>query len=103
MNQPDNFEILPGMTGQARGKGRSAMVEKGLVQIPGEAIAEEAGKQYVWVIDENTLTVSRTAIKPTESNQLGMLVRGLKTGQLIATAGAHTLTEGQKIKLTEER
>jgi len=103
MKQPNDFQILPGMTGQASGKGRSSTLEEGVVQIPGEAIFEEAGKQYVWVIDESASTVSRTAIEPKESNRLGMLVQGLEKGQLIATAGAQTLTEGLKVRLNEER
>ncbi len=103
MKQPPTCQILPGMTGQASGTGRASTLAKGVVQIPGTAIVEEAGQHYVWIVDEDTLTVSRKTVESKESNRLGMLVQGLKKGQLIVTAGAHNLSEGQKIRLSEER
>ena len=102
MNQPDTFTILPGMTGQATGQGRASTVEAGVSQIPGEAIYEEAGGKYVWVVDENALSVHRVEVVPQEANRLGMLVQGLEVGQLVVTAGVHNLTEGQIIRLLEE-
>jgi RND family efflux transporter MFP subunit len=100
MKQPDDFKILPGMTGQATGSGRASTTVEGTVQVPGEAIVEEAGKHYVWVVQEETMTVARQDIVPKESNQLGMLVQGLEKGQLVVTAGAHNLSKGQKIRLS---
>lgn len=102
IKQPEGFTILPGMTGQSTGKGRASTIAAGVSQIPGEAILEEAGKKFVWVIDESSMRVKRTDITPKEVNRLGMLVQGLDVGQLIVTAGVHNLSEGQKIRLLEE-
>lgn len=103
MNQPETFTILPGMTGQATGQGRASTLEAGVTQVPGEAIFEEADAKFVWVVDENSMRVSRVEIIPKESNRLGMLVQGLEVGQLVVTAGVHNLTEGQTIRLLEEK
>ena len=103
INQPESFTILPGMTGQATGKGRASTVAAGVTQIPGEAAFEEAGKTFVWVVDEASLTVNRVEIIPKEVNRLGMLVQGLDVGQQVVTAGVHNLSEGQHIRLLEEK
>jgi RND family efflux transporter MFP subunit len=103
INQPGEFTILPGMTGQATGKGRASTVEVGVTQIPGEAAFEEAGKTFVWIVDESSMTVTRAEIVPKEANRLGMLVQGLNVGQQIVTAGVHNLSEGQPVRLLEEK
>ena len=103
MKQPETFKILPGMTGQATGGARTSTTAEGTVQIPGEAIVEEAGTHYVWVVDETSMTVKRTAVVPVKANSMGMLVQGLEKGQRVVSAGAHNLAEGQKIRLTEEK
>ena len=48
------------------------------------------------------MTVARKAVTPEESNRLGMLVNGLQSGDLLVTAGAHNLSEGQKIKANQD-
>jgi RND family efflux transporter MFP subunit len=103
IDQPSDFTILPGMTGQATGKGRASSVEAGVAQIPGEAAFEEAGKTFVWIVDESSMTVLRAEITPKEVNRLGMLVQGLNVGQQIVTAGVHNLSEGQPVRLLEEK
>ena len=102
MKQPKDFTILPGMTGQATGKGGNGPAEAGVFQVPGTAIIEEAGKQFVWVVDEQSMTVARKPITPKGSNRLGMLIHGLEKGQLLVTAGVHNLSEGQKIKVNNK-
>jgi RND family efflux transporter MFP subunit len=99
MKQPKDFTILPGMTGQATGKGGNGPTEVGVFQVPGSAIIEEAGKQFVWVVNEKSMTVTRKPITPKGSNRLGMLIHGLEKGQLLVTAGVHNLNEGQTIKV----
>ena len=102
MKQPKDFQILPGMTGQATGKGEAAVSAAGVFQIPGAAVVEEDGKHFVWIVDEASMTVARKAVTPEESNRLGMLVNGLQSGDLLVTAGAHNLSEGQKIKANQD-
>ena len=57
-------------------------------------------KSYVWIIDESTMTVKRHEITPGKLTGRGLNVKGLQTEQWIATAGANTLSEGQKVKFS---
>ena len=63
---------------------------------------EESQQSYVWVVDEETLTVRRTPVEPVRTSARGVEVRGLQGGQRIATAGVRTLREGQQVRLAAE-
>jgi multidrug efflux pump subunit AcrA (membrane-fusion protein) len=102
MKQPEDFMILPGMTGQATGDGEAGDSKAGVFQVPGSALIDDKDVQSVWVVDESSMTVARKTITPVESNRLGMLVQGLESGELIVTAGVHNLSEGQEIKVNQE-
>jgi multidrug efflux pump subunit AcrA (membrane-fusion protein) len=103
MDQPDGFKVLPGMAG------RTTLVEGQLpgqvgqeIEVPVSAIfsPDETGKTYVWVIDEETITVQRREVKTDMLTDRGVkITEGLKPGELIATAGVHYLREGQQVKI----
>jgi len=105
MQQPETFMILPGMAGKAKGdQAATAKVaaEVGMVgiEIPISAIfADEGGKSFVWVIDEQTKKVSRKEVHIVNLTQQGALVTGLEKGLWIVTAGANTLVEGQQVRI----
>ncbi len=107
MDQPDDFTILPGMAGRARGRPSAEMqAERGGVglEVPVSAVfsPETEDGSFVWVIDENALTVSLRKVSTGEITERGILVRdGLETGEWIATAGVHYLREGQKVRIRE--
>jgi len=101
MDQPEDIRILPGMAGSARGH----------VVLPGEAAAhgfeipitavltDDNKNSYVWVIDENAMVARRQQVVLGEMTSRGVHVQGLAAGQLIATAGANTLREGQRVRV----
>ena len=103
MDQPKDAKILPGMAGSAKGD----------VNLPDKAEASEYiipvsavftgtdNKSYVWIIDESSMTVKRHEITPGKLTGQGLNVKGLQTGQWIATAGANTLREGQKVTILQ--
>jgi RND family efflux transporter MFP subunit len=103
MDQPENIKILPGMAGQASGRGQPPDdAGKKKMEVPVSAVfsPDETGKSFVWVIDENTKAVSRREVKTGPLTDLGILVQdGLKPGEWIATAGVHYLREGQQVRL----
>jgi RND family efflux transporter MFP subunit len=102
MAQPDDIELLPGMTGQARGRpGDVDPATSDTFEIAGSAVFEEAGKHYVWVVDETTMTVARQAVETLEVNAVGLLVKGVAAGQRVVTAGVHYLSEGQQVRLLD--
>ena len=104
MDQPDQstgVRILPGMAGRVSGRAKLPdQVEQQGLDVPETAVfSGDGGRQFVWVIDENSMTVRPQAITPGELTTTGMRVTGVKPGQLIATAGVHYLQEGQEVRI----
>jgi multidrug efflux pump subunit AcrA (membrane-fusion protein) len=101
MDQPEGARILPGMTGNAWAVRRPNPPDPGggAFTIPLSALGEDAGgARFVWVVNEQQGTVSRKEIEVGELVLGGVRVRGLQEGELIATAGAAFLSEGQQIE-----
>jgi RND family efflux transporter MFP subunit len=107
MDQPDAFKILPGMAGKAKGdKAASSKIaeEVGMVgsEIPiSSTFADDGGKTFVWLIDEQTKKVNRQEVKVVNLTEKGALVTGLEKGTWIVTAGVNTLVEGQQVRILE--
>ena len=102
MEQPESFVVLPGMVGAAT-HSRLELPEdqkvKGYV-IPLSAIySSKKDKQFVWVVDPSTSTVSRRDITTIEITTGGVKADGVKPGEIIVTAGVEYLREGQKVRL----
>jgi RND family efflux transporter MFP subunit len=103
MPQPEGVNILPGMTA------RVEAVITGLedaddvpVTIPSIAVVPaDAGGQFVWVVDESTMTVSRRDVEIGEvtGEREIYVLSGLAIGDRIAVAGVHQLREGMKVRL----
>ena len=120
MDQPDGYQILPGMAGRATG---DVTGDPTGVLVPLSAVfTEEGGSQealqgkvdaspapaerltFVWKIDESDMTVSRHKVVPDVITARGMrLKEGVETGEWIVTAGVYSLVEGQKIRISQQR
>ena len=107
MEQPENFKILPGMAGKARGDKQAAAAiaaKEGLVgiDIPITAtFSDEAKKTFVWVVDQSSRQVSKRTVEVINLTESGAMVTGLEPGEMIATAGANMLVEGQQVRILE--
>lgn len=107
MEQPEDFKILPGMTGKATSDQEATrMIAKndGMVgnEIPITAtFSDDADHSYVWVIDQGNLQVTRRQVQVLTMTENGTLVTGLEAGEMIATAGANLLIEGQTVRILE--
>ena len=107
MEQPDNFKILPGMAGKAKGdRAASADIamDSGLVgfEIPITAtFSGEAKQTFVWVVDPSSNLVSKRPVSVINLTENGAMVTGLEPGEVIATAGANMLVEGQPVRILE--
>jgi multidrug efflux pump subunit AcrA (membrane-fusion protein) len=53
----------------------------------------------VWVLDEASMTVKGHAVKRGRLTTKGQYAGGLQEGMLVATHGAQTLREGQKVTI----
>jgi multidrug efflux system membrane fusion protein len=75
-------------------------LSKPVIAVPLQALVLEAGATHAWRFDPASGTVRRTRI--TIGNVAGndvVVTAGLQAGDIIVTAGAHQLKEGQKVKL----
>lgn len=101
MDQPPDFEILPGMAGRAMGEAATPVADRSNVPVvPVTAVfaPQAGGASHVWSVDDS----GRVSLRQVETGRLvsgGVEVTsGLESGQLIAAAGVHFLTEGQTVK-----
>jgi RND family efflux transporter MFP subunit len=107
MEQPAEFKVLPGMAGKARGDHES--VEKIVFEEQAEAVeiplaatfSDQPGATFVWVVDETAKTVSKRQVETGDLTDNGILVKGLNSGEWIATAGVNTLVNGQQVRILE--
>lgn len=70
------------------------------IELPASSLLERDGRIMVWVVDPETLTVSTRDV--TLAGRNGSLVRvldGLDPGTRVVTAGVHSLTVGQQVKI----
>ncbi len=68
--------------------------------VPESALLERDGRTVVWVIDSATATVSRRElIVGGRVADSVTIIKGLDAGTRIATAGVHSLQEGQKVRI----
>ncbi len=96
---PEDLIVLPGMNAVVwfRDPGRSTS-DSNKIRIPLTAIATDGDQKYVWIVDQNTMLVSKRNIV-IEAN-VGTLVgvtNGLKPGDTIVASGVSALSEGMKV------
>ena len=107
MDQPDDFEILPGMAGKA-----TAIMREGANSqasghvVPMTAIftsneVAESGKSYVWVVEEASNTVERREVATGPLTQYGIaILSGISAGDMVVISGVNFLRDGQEVRPT---
>jgi len=73
---------------------------EGVTKLPLTALTQQQGRTAVWLLDPQTMTVQVQPIEVggAEGNTV-VVASGLSPGQTVVTAGVHTLTPGQKVRL----
>ena len=103
MDQPTGATILPGMAGRATGDVKAVENEPARrIEIPIAATFSTGsdGQTYVWIIDEGAMTLQRRSIDVGLPGLTGIVVKdGLSAGEWIVTAGVHSVSEGQKVRI----
>ena len=76
--------------------------QQGVTKLPLTAVMRQQGQTAVWLLDRATMTVKvqPIAVAGAEGNDV-VVAGGLAPGQIVVTAGVHTLTPNQKVKLYE--
>ena len=111
MEQPEEGEILPGMAGNASITTRPPdKVKLTGIEIPATAVFSGAdpNKSYVWIVDEETKTLSQREVQIGKLARFGVLIKGgLKPGEWIVVKGVNSLEDGQQVRIidvvTEEK
>jgi len=106
MDPPDDIKILPGMAGRTtRAEGELPQeYKRNAIHVPVSAVfsTEENNKSFVWIIDDESQTVTRREVSVGVLADVGMrITAGLQTGEWVATAGVNYLTEGQQVRILE--
>jgi len=101
---PEGVPILSGMTGELRATVRqTGEAAKALaIQLPVSAILYDGTDTFVWLVDPDTMSVTKT--KVTLADAIGAMlpvIEGLKIGDTIVGAGASYLFEGMIIRRFE--
>lgn len=98
---PEDLNILPGMNATVTLEipNRSLSTENALASVPLAAIMSEGGNQFVWLVDENTMQVSKRQVTVAEGvgDSINIL-DGLQAGDVIVGAGASYLSEGLEVR-----
>ena len=98
---PQNLVILPGMNATLvlSSAQRSDATAGARKSVPLEAIASDGTSTYVWIVDPDTMMVSRRDVTIAEGvGEYAIVTEGLAAGETIATAGASFLAEGMQVR-----
>jgi RND family efflux transporter MFP subunit len=96
---PDDVTLLPGMTARVR-----VLVDPSSAwTLPVSAVqSDSGGEPFVWLVDEDSLTVSRAVVQVGQMTGDSIRVEeGLEAGQMVAISGVTYLREGMEVRLLE--
>lgn len=106
MPQPEEINVLPGMTGTVviELSGESEAAAGPQIMIPAIAVVtSEEGNPFVWGIDkENTVKRLPVKVGQVTGSENVVVQEGLSGGEVIAVAGMTKLKEGMQVRIWEE-
>ncbi|QCO01626.1 efflux RND transporter periplasmic adaptor subunit [Azospirillum argentinense] len=79
-----------------------------VVELPGTALFEEAGRSFVWLVDPKAQTVRRQPVVirardgASDTDGPVIVTEGLTRGDVVVTAGVHSLSEGQRVRFNQK-
>jgi multidrug efflux system membrane fusion protein len=101
MDQPEEANILPGMTAKVIGTVDEDTTGDITIIIPALAVLNDAdNKSYVWILDLESTTVRKTLVEVDrlEGSENIVIRDGLQGGETIVIAGVTKLQEGMKVR-----
>lgn len=96
--EPYKNDIYPGFSCKILFKIENTVSDKFIV--PASALVQENGKDYIWLIHPESLTAYRHPVKALRFENQALIQEGLNSNDIIVTAGAQDLKEGQRVTLT---
>lgn len=98
------FLVKADLPPRAAELGQSATVQAqvaaadGALRLPLAAVAEQAGRSIVWLVDKASMTVRPQPVQVARPDGDNLVIAsGLKAGDVVVTAGAHALAPNQKV------
>jgi RND family efflux transporter MFP subunit len=76
--------------------------KRSILHVPASAVLTKDAKSFVWVVDLPASAVSLRRIDLSQDATGIQVTSGLDAGTRIVTAGIHSLTEGQQVKIQED-
>ena len=97
---PEGLVILPGMNAVVWFKDpRKSNANLSKLSVPLTAIAIDGEQKYVWLVDKDSMKVSRRDIMIEAGVGVNLNVTsGLQSGEMIVAAGVSSLSEGMKVR-----
>ncbi|MFT5692227.1 MAG: RND family efflux transporter MFP subunit [Oceanicoccus sp.] len=96
---PEKLVVLPGMNAVVWIEKESDSNADSEIRIPLSAIEVEGNNSYAWVVDKESMTVSRKTIVVEDGIGENLsILNGLKKGETIVATGTSYLSEGMKIR-----
>ncbi|MCW3786020.1 efflux RND transporter periplasmic adaptor subunit [Plebeiibacterium sediminum] len=98
-----NHEIKPGMVAKVKVQ-KSNSDNKNLL-VPIESVFSSGQKKYVWLIDNNSHKVKKQEVNVSEiqGNGLVEISAAINIGDIVVTAGIHSLVENQEVKVLPKK
>lgn len=106
MDQPEEANILPGMTANVIATTEGGDKTEALIIIPAIAVLNDSeNTNYVWLLNKETMTVTKTSVDigRMEGSKNVIVTKGLKSGDHVITAGVTKLREGIKVRPWENQ
>jgi RND family efflux transporter MFP subunit len=103
MDNPEGYNVLPGMTATVHAEMfQDESLSQSAVTVPVSAIISDNKKQAtVWIVNEESMTVSPKKVTPGIMIGNVMQVDGLSSGDRVVVAGAPFLRNDMKVTLLE--
>jgi RND family efflux transporter MFP subunit len=98
---PSKLIVLPGMhaTLELSEARRTSDAETQRVSVPLSAILSDGTARFVWIVDQDSMTVSKREVTISDGiGESAVVTEGLALGETIATAGASYLAEGMQVR-----
>lgn len=100
---PDDLLILPGMTATVYLDFDFSRLTNRMptgISIPVSAINSESGSQYVWLVDPDTMVISKQEVSAGRGmdGDLVTVAKGLSAGDLIVASGGSYLNAGATVR-----
>ena len=99
-SRPGDYLALPGMPATVvLTAPQDAPASSTRISVPLTAVLSDGVDRYVWVVDEETMTVSKRVVSVAEGvSETVVVTNGLEGSETIAIAGASFLRDGMQVR-----